>query len=110
MKVKEYLKNLEDNDSTLYTTDGKHFMFKDEFLKEYPDDLEIKEIKEDSEGKIVYTQIKRKFTNDCDFEVTLTQWADGSWFIDMGCQLWNRIYKSEKVALNYLAKHGWKEV
>lgn len=52
----------------------------------------------------------RTFIDEYGTKATLTQWSDGTWFVDMGCQLWNRIYKSERWALNYLIKSGYKEV
>jgi hypothetical protein len=53
--------------------------------------------------------MERTFVNEMGYEVILKQWSDGRWFIDMGCQLWNRVYQSENMALNFLAKNGWKE-
>ena len=53
--------------------------------------------------------MERTFVNEMGYEVILKQWDDGRWFIDMGCQLWNRVYNNEKMALNFLAKNGWKE-
>lgn len=43
-------------------------------------------------------------------QATLERWSDGTWFVNMGCNLWNRIYKSERWAIAYLTKNGYQEV
>lgn len=38
---------------------------------------------------------------------TLRPSLDGGWFVDMGCSLWDRYYKSKKCAENYLVRCGY---
>ncbi len=52
----------------------------------------------------------RKYDNGTDEYVTLEDWGGGEWFVDMNCQMWNRIYKSKKWAIKYLEKCGFTKV
>lgn len=56
MTVKEFMKNDKMSEYTLYTTDRKHYLFKDEFLEEYGTDLEVEKVEESAEGKIVFVK------------------------------------------------------
>lgn len=53
--------------------------------------------------------IKGIYTNEYGTTAYLKQWTDGTWYVDMGCILWNRAYKTERGARNYLTKQGFKE-
>ena len=52
----------------------------------------------------------RTFIDEYGAIATLERFSDGSWFVRTDCCLWDRLYKREKNALNYLEKNGYKEV
>ena len=37
-------------------------------------------------------------------------YGEGEWFVDLGCSLWNRAYKTRRGAENYLTKNGYKPI
>lgn len=43
-------------------------------------------------------------------QATVEQFSDGEWFVDMGCSLWNRSYKSYGWARKYLERNGYSLV
>ena len=53
--------------------------------------------------------MKKFFVDGFGERATLEKFSDGKWFVDMGCCLWNKYYKSEKLALSFLKKEGFVE-
>lgn len=49
-----------------------------------------------------------KYDNGMCDEAVLEQMTDGTWFVDMGCNLWNKTYKSKKWAVKYLVRCNYK--
>lgn len=54
----------------------------------------------------MFTKEVALYSNAYGTQAVLKQWSDGTWFVDFGCMLWNREYKTRRGAEKYLEKQG----
>lgn len=60
-----------------------------------------------------YTMIKEEWVKDYidgTHTIATVEWLGGEYYVDMGCDLWSRFYKSYTWAKKYLLKNGYTKM